>query len=86
MSRPHCTGSSPVELNIKEKNSLKKSLKKLDSKLSRMKEFTSKIVIWIHPEHTSGLFYRTLHKEEWKKLQELDLKRKEVRNKLKGYY
>ena len=45
MSRPHCTGSSPVELNIKEKNSLKKSLKKLDSKLSRIKEFTSKIVI-----------------------------------------
>ena len=80
MSRTHRLGSSPSKLNI-----LKKRLSKLDSQLCEFNKFKSNVCIWMTPDCTVGKSYRLMYPEKYKKLLELDEKRKQVRNTLKGY-
>lgn len=76
MSRSHCPGSSPGKPNIKELNELKKKLRKLDRELCDFYRFTKSNTAAIYQRIDILKFHKLLKKDE---------KRKEVRNKLKGY-
>jgi hypothetical protein len=70
-------GSSPKHsLSLKQKTKLWKKLRKLDCEYSRLKDLNS-----------SGwnLWYNRPYQANQAKMSEIDDKRKEIRNKLKGY-